>query len=182
VNQHQLSLHLDGARVYNAATALNVDITEIAQYFDTMSVCLSKGLGAPIGSLLLGSTEVIAKARRWRKVLGGGMRQAGILCAAAKIALTENVEQLKVDHENAQHLANQLNSISGFEVNLAQVTTNMVFVKVDESIDIHAIATKLKDQDIIISPSTYMRLVTHLDLSKADINNFISALKVALNK
>jgi threonine aldolase len=182
VNKHQLSLHSDGARVYNAATALNVDITEIAQYFDTMSVCLSKGLGAPIGSLLLGSTEVIAKARRWRKVLGGGMRQAGILCAAAKIALTENVGQLKIDHENAQHLANQLNSIAGFEVNLAQVTTNMVFVKVNESIDIHAIATKLKDQDIIISPSTYMRLVTHLDLSKADINNFISALKVVLNK
>ena len=180
VNIHQLSLHLDGARVYNAATALNVDITEIAQYFDTMSVCLSKGLGAPIGSLLFGSTELIVKARRWRKVLGGGMRQAGILCAAAKIALTDNVEKLKFDHENAQYLALQLNCINGFDVNIKQVTTNMVFVKVDKSIDIYEVATALKAVDIIISPSENMRLVTHLDISKEDIDRFISALKTVL--
>ncbi|TWX56880.1 low-specificity L-threonine aldolase [Colwellia hornerae] len=180
VNKHQLSLHLDGARVYNAATALNVDITEIAQYFDTMSVCLSKGLGAPIGSLLLGSTQVIKQARRWRKVLGGGMRQAGILCAAAKIALTENVEKLSIDHENAYYLAQQLNSITGFSVNVEQVTTNMVFVKVDSSIDINAVARALKTQDIIISPSQNMRLVTHLDISKTDIDIFISTLKYQL--
>jgi len=180
VNIHQLSLHLDGARVYNAATALDVDITEIAQYFDTMSVCLSKGLGAPIGSLLFGPTDLIAKARRWRKVLGGGMRQAGILCAAAKIALTENVDKLKVDHENAQYLAHQLNSITGFDVNIGQVTTNMVFAKVDKAVDIYAVADALKEQNIIISPSDNMRLVTHLDISKADIDSFISALKAAL--
>jgi threonine aldolase len=180
VNKHQLSLHLDGARVYNAATALNVDITEIAQYFDTMSVCLSKGLGAPIGSLLFGSTELIVKARRWRKMLGGGMRQAGILCAAAKIALTDNVEKLKFDHENAQYLALQLNCINGFDVNIKQVTTNMVFVKVDKSIDIYKVATALKAVDIIISPSENMRLVTHLDISKEDIDRFISALKTVL--
>ncbi|MBA6377777.1 MULTISPECIES: low-specificity L-threonine aldolase [unclassified Colwellia] len=177
VNKHQLSLHLDGARVYNAATALDVDITEIAQYFDSMSICLSKGLGAPIGSLLLGSTQIIKQARRWRKVLGGGMRQAGILCAAAKIALTENVEKLKVDHENAYYLAEQLNKISGFTVNVEQVTTNMVFVKVDSSIDINAMANALKTKNIIISPSENMRLVTHLDISKADINSFITAVK-----
>jgi threonine aldolase len=180
VNKHQLSLHLDGARVYNAATALNVDITEIAQYFDTMSVCLSKGLGAPIGSLLFGSTELITKARRWRKVLGGGMRQAGILCAAAKIALTENVDKLKIDHENAQYLAHQLNNINGFDVNVEQVTTNMVFVKVDKSIDIYATAKALQARDILISPSKSMRLVTHLDISKDDIDNFISVLKSVL--
>jgi len=177
VNKHQLSLHLDGARSYNAAVALDVDITEIAKYFDTMSVCLSKGLGAPIGSLLLGPTNLITKARRWRKVLGGGMRQAGILCAAAKIALTENIDKLKVDHENAQYLAQQLNSIPGLNVNVEQVSTNMVFVKVDKSIDIDAIATALKTQNIIISPSRNMRLVTHLDISKEDINSFISAFK-----
>ncbi|PKI12800.1 low-specificity L-threonine aldolase [Colwellia sp. 12G3] len=180
VNKHQLSLHLDGARVYNAATALDVDITEIAQHFDTMSVCLSKGLGAPIGSLLLGPTDLIVKARRWRKVLGGGMRQAGILCAAAKIALTQNVDKLKIDHENAQYLAHQLNSIAGFDVNVEQVSTNMVFVKVDKSIDIYAAATALKAQDIIISPSEHMRLVTHLDISKTDIDSFITALKAVL--
>jgi len=180
VNKHQLSLHLDGARVYNAATALDVDITEIAQYFDTMSICLSKGLGAPIGSLLFGPLDLIAKARRWRKVLGGGMRQAGILCAAAKIALTENVDKLKVDHENAQYLAHQLNSITGFDVNIEQVSTNMVFAKVDKAVDIYAVADALKEQNIIISPSDNMRLVTHLDISKADIDSFISALKAAL--
>lgn len=176
VNKHQLSLHLDGARVYNAATALDVDITEIAQHFDTMSVCLSKGLGAPIGSLLFGPTDLIIKARRWRKVLGGGMRQAGILCAAAKIALTENVEKLKVDHENAQYLALQLNNIKGINVNVSQVMTNMVFAKIDKSIDIYAVASALKAQNIIISPSENMRLVTHLDISKEDIDSFISAL------
>ncbi len=176
VNKHHLSLHLDGARVYNAATALDVDVTEIAQYFDTMSVCLSKGLGAPIGSLLLGSTELITKARRWRKVLGGGMRQAGILCAAAKIALTENVEKLKIDHKNAKYLALQLNTITGFDINVEQVSTNMVFVKVNKSIDIYAVATTLKAQGIIISPGENMRLVTHLDISKEDIDCFISAL------
>ncbi len=180
VNKHQLSLHLDGARVYNAAAALDVDITKIAQYFDTMSVCLSKGLGAPIGSLLFGSSELITKARRWRKVLGGGMRQAGILCAAAKIALTDNVEKLKVDHQNAQYLAHQLNSITGFSVNVEQVSTNMVFAKVDESIDIYRLAKALKEQNIIISPSDNMRLVTHLDINKEDIDSFISALKTLL--
>jgi len=181
VNEHQLGLHLDGARVYNAATALDVDITEIAQYFDTMSICLSKGLGAPIGSLLLGPTDLIKKARRWRKVLGGGMRQAGILCAAAKIALTENVDKLKVDHENAQYLAQQLNNINGFDINISQVTTNMVFAKVDKSVDIYAAATALQALDIIISPSENMRLVTHLDISKEDIDSFISAVKSVLN-
>jgi len=181
VNKHQLNLHLDGARAYNAAAALDVDIKEIAQYFDTMSVCLSKGLGAPIGSLLLGPTELIVKARRWRKMLGGGMRQAGILCAAAKIALTDNVEKLKVDHENAKYLAQQLNRITGFNINIEQVSTNMVFAKVDDSIDIYAIAKSLKESNIIISPSANMRLVTHLDIRKDDIDTFISALKVILN-
>jgi threonine aldolase len=142
-----------------------------------MSICLSKGLGAPIGSLLLGSTQIIKQARRWRKVLGGGMRQAGILCAAAKIALTENVEKLKIDHENAYYLAEQLNSISGFTVNVEQVTTNMVFVKVNRSIDINAMANALKTKNIIISPSENMRLVTHLDISKTDIDSFIAAVK-----
>ncbi len=102
VNQHGLQMHLDGARVYNAAVALDVHIKEIAQYFDSMTICLSKGLGAPIGSLLLGSKEYIAKARRLRKMVGGGMRQAGILAAAGKMALTENVAQLKADHDNAK--------------------------------------------------------------------------------
>ena len=119
VNQHGLKMHLDGARVYNAAVALDVHIKEIAQHFDSMTICLSKGLGAPIGSLLLGSKEYIAKARRLRKMVGGGMRQAGILAAAGQMALTENVAQLKADHDNAKILAIGLNKLEGFSVNPA---------------------------------------------------------------
>jgi threonine aldolase len=180
VNQHQLSLHLDGARVYNAATALAVEVTEITKHFDSMTVCLSKGLGAPIGSLLFGSKAFITKARRWRKVLGGGMRQAGILCAAAKIALTDNISKLKTDHENAQYLAQQLNILNGFNVDIEQVVTNMVFVKIDDTIDIFAIANNLKAKKIMLSPSKNMRLVTHLDINKDQIDCFISALKAQL--
>lgn len=116
VDQHGLQLHLDGARVYNAAVALDVDVKEIAQYFDSITVCLSKGLAAPVGSLLLGSKDFIAKARRWRKMVGGGMRQAGILAAAGKLALTEQVTQLKTDHDNARHLALGLNALPGFRL------------------------------------------------------------------
>ena len=180
VDEHKLSLHLDGARAYNAAVALNVDITEITQYVDSMSLCLSKGLGAPIGSLLFGSKEFITTARRWRKVLGGGMRQAGILCAAAKIALTDNIDKLKTDHENAQYLAQQLNNINGFSVDIKQVMTNMVFVKIDHTIDIVAIASVLKTQGILLTPSVNMRLVTHLDITKDNIDHFIATLTAQL--
>jgi len=180
-DDHQLKLHLDGARVYNAATASKVDVKEIAQYFDSMSVCLSKGLGAPIGSLLLGSNELVKQARRWRKVLGGGMRQAGILCAAAKIALTDNVSKLQTDHDNAKYLAEQLNNLNGFAVDLEQVTTNMVFVNVANDIDVNALAIKLKGENILISPSHYMRLVTHLDINKQAIDTFVSQLKRLIN-
>ena len=180
VNQHNLKLHLDGARVYNAAVAQNVDITEITQHFDSVSICLSKGLGAPIGSLLLGDEQLIAKARRWRKVLGGGMRQAGLLAAAGHIALTENVARLADDHANARYLAECLNELSGFEVNINHIETNMVFVKIDPSIDVHALASALKQRDILVSPSNLMRLVMHLDINRSDIELFIQCLKYSL--
>ncbi len=105
VNARELMLHLDGARVFNAAVKLNVDIQEITRHFDTVSCCLSKGLGAPVGSVLCGPEIIIEKARRWRKVLGGGMRQAGILAAAGLYALENNVTRLEEDHENARRLA-----------------------------------------------------------------------------
>ncbi len=181
-DKHQLQLHLDGARVYNAATALNVDITEISKYFDTMSICLSKGLGAPIGSLLVGPAALINTAQRWRKVLGGGMRQAGILAAAAKIALTDNVVKLITDHENAKYLARSLSDIKGIKVSLEHVQTNMVFVKLDDSINPAFIASQLKQQNILISPSHNMRLVTHLDITKADIDLFVQTLKSVLTQ
>ncbi|QXC55973.1 low-specificity L-threonine aldolase [Vibrio mimicus] len=180
VNQHGLQLHLDGARVYNAAVALDVDVKEIAQYFDSMTVCLSKGLAAPVGSLLLGSHDFIAKARRWRKMVGGGMRQAGILAAAGKLALTEQVAQLKTDHDNARYLAEALNALPGFSVNTEWVQTNIVFAKLEVSVDIAAIAATLRQDDIIITPGNPLRLVTHKDISRHDIETLLAKLKAIL--
>lgn len=180
VDKYSLKLHLDGARVYNASVALNVDIKEIAQYFDSMTICLSKGLGAPIGSLLLGSNELIAKAGRWRKVLGGGMRQAGILAAAGKLALTENVTRLADDHSNARYLAEQLSTMNGFSVKPELVQTNMLFAKLDSAIDQPQLINKLKQQNILVTAGNPMRFVTHLDISREDIDTFISVLKQTL--
>lgn len=178
--ENNLALHLDGARVYNASTALNVDITEISKHVDSMSICLSKGLGAPIGSLLLGNKELIKQARRWRKVLGGGMRQAGIIAAAAKIALTENVPRLQEDHNNARYLATKLAKVDGFEVNLKHVSTNMVFANVSEKIELSAIANNLSEKGILFSPGNPLRLVTHLGISQEDIDLFIKELSGAI--
>jgi len=179
--RNNLALHLDGARVYNAASALNVDITEICQYVDSMSICLSKGLGAPIGSLLLGSEALIKSAKRWRKVVGGGMRQAGIIAAAAKIALEENPAKLQQDHDNAKYLATALNRLPEVSVNLSHVETNMVFATFAETIDITNLVTKLKNKNILVSTANPMRLVTHLDISQTDIDCFIQQLTNVLN-
>ena len=176
VDEFGLSMHLDGARVYNAATALDVDIKEIAKYFDSMTICLSKGLGAPIGSLLLGSKEYISKARRLRKMVGGGMRQAGILAAAGKIALTENVQQLKVDHENAKFLATGLAKLPGFTVKTEFIHTNIVFAKLDDSVDIKAITKKLATDGFTVTASNPLRLVTHRDVTRQDIELLIDKL------
>ncbi|ELU4008256.1 low-specificity L-threonine aldolase [Vibrio vulnificus] len=181
VNKHNLKLHLDGARVYNAATALDVPVRDIAQYFDSMTICLSKGLGAPVGSLLLGSKEYIAKARRLRKMVGGGMRQAGILAAAGKLALTEQVAQLKVDHANAKALAQGLSELPGVHVNPDFVQTNIVFAKLDDGIDIDAIAQKLAKESIIITPGNPIRFVTHKDISRQDIDLFLEKLRFFLS-
>ncbi|EOV7448308.1 low-specificity L-threonine aldolase [Vibrio vulnificus] len=180
VNKHNLKLHLDGARVYNAATALDVPVRDIAQYFDSMTICLSKGLGAPVGSLLLGSKEYIAKARRLRKMVGGGMRQAGILAAAGKLALTEQVAQLNVDHANAKALAQGLSELPGVHVNPDFVQTNIVFAKLDDGIDIDAIAQKLAKESIIITPGNPIRFVTHKDISRQDIDLFLEKLRFFL--
>lgn len=179
--QNNLALHLDGARVYNAASALNVDITEICQHVDSVSICLSKGLGAPIGSLLLGSEALIKSAKRWRKVVGGGMRQAGIIAAAAKIALEQNPAKLAQDHINAKYLAHALNQFADISVNLEQVETNMVFAKFSEDVDMANLVDKLKTDNILLSAANPMRLVTHLDIDKAAMDNFIKKLSRALS-
>ena len=124
-----LGLHLDGARIFNAAVKLKVPVHEISRHADTVSVCLSKGLGAPVGSVLCGPAHLIQKALRWRKMLGGGMRQAGILAAAGIVALTSHVERLSEDHENAACLAMKLSEIAEIRIDLDAVQTNMVFME-----------------------------------------------------
>ena len=170
-----LMLHLDGARVFNASVKLGVDVKEITRYFDTISCCLSKGLGAPVGSVLCGSTEKIKKARRWRKLLGGGMRQAGILAAAGIYALTHHIERLKEDHENAMALARGLAQIDGIEVNTEIVQTNILFA--DIKADMNRLCRFLKERGVIIDNSNHLRLVTHLDISYEDVDDIIRAFK-----
>ncbi|MFC1235534.1 low-specificity L-threonine aldolase [Vibrio sp. F74] len=181
VNLHGLQLHLDGARVYNASVALDVDIKEITQYFDSITICMSKGLSAPIGSLLLGTTEFIDRARRVRKMLGGGMRQAGILAAAAKLALTDQVAQLATDHANAKRLANGLANIRGFSVNPDHVQTNLVFAKIDDDVNVESLADTLAKDNIIITAMNPIRFATHNDISTQDVDKLIEKLAELYN-
>ncbi|MGZ9898819.1 low-specificity L-threonine aldolase [Shewanella gaetbuli] len=175
-----LKIHLDGARVANAAVAQNVAISDVTQYFDSVSVCLSKGLCAPVGSILLGDERLIHKAIRWRKMLGGGMRQAGILAAAAKLALLDQVERLAEDHFHAQLLAEKLQQIDEIEVDVSEVQTNMVFAQLADQVDPNKLVHSLLHKGIKVSPSKQLRLVTHADISRADIDIFIEQLKISL--
>jgi threonine aldolase len=176
VRSQGLSLHLDGARVFNAAVKHDVDVQEITRGFDTVSVCLSKGLGAPVGSLLCGSRELIAKARRWRKVLGGGMRQAGVLAAAGIYALQNNVARLEQDHEHARFLAQTLAEIDGLRVEYGSSQTNMVYVALEPTLA-EPLRQFLKQHGILIGGGTTIRLVTHLDVDRNDIQTVAGAVK-----
>ncbi len=178
-NTNGLKLHLDGARIFNAAVKFKVDVKEITQYFDTISCCLSKGLGAPVGSVLCGSKNQIKKARRWRKVLGGGMRQAGILAAGGIYAISNNVQRLEQDHKNAQTLARGLAKIDDININPDMVQTNIIFA--DVRADINALHSFLKDKGIIIDKDNHLRIVTHMDISKEDIEFTIKAFKAFFN-
>ena len=174
--KHDLGLHLDGARIFNAAVKLGVSATTIAEPFDTVSVCLSKGLGAPVGSVLCGSRELIGRARRWRKMVGGGMRQGGILAAAGLMALEENVGRLAQDHDNAQRLAAGLDAIDAVSINPDLVQTNMVFMEIDpERAD--ALNDYLLERGILVLGRGTYRLVTHLDVTAADIDRFVDSVK-----
>lgn len=166
--EHKLNLHLDGARVFNAAVKLNTDVKSITGYFDTVSCCLSKGLGAPVGSVLVGPKPLIKRARRWRKVLGGGMRQAGILAAAGIYALTHHVDRLETDHDNARRLATGLSDLDPISIDMDTVQTNIVFAAVQT--DMNQLADFLKQNGILIDTANPVRLVTHLDIDEADIN------------
>jgi len=165
-----LGLHLDGARLYNAAVKLGVEARAITQHFDSVSVCLSKGLGAPVGSVLCGSAELIAKARRLRKMVGGGMRQAGVLAAAGLHALQHQVARLADDHANAERLASGLREL-GYA--LEPVQTNMVYVQLGEQAG--RIEAFMAGRGIAVVAAPRLRLVTHLDVNVEDVDRVIDA-------
>lgn len=165
-----LGLHLDGARLYNAAVKLGVPAREITRHFDSVSVCLSKGLGAPVGSVLCGSAALIGKARRLRKMVGGGMRQAGVLAAAGLHALQHQVERLAEDHANAARLGEGLAAL-GYSVEPVQ--TNMVYVQLGERAG--QIKAFMAERGIAVSAAPRLRLVTHLDVSAEQIEQVIEA-------
>ncbi len=176
-----LKLHLDGARVFNAAVSQQVPLAQIAQYYDSVSICLSKGLGAPVGSVLVGSDELIARARRWRKMAGGGMRQAGVLAAAGIHALENNVERLAEDHRNAGELAAGLSGVDGLDVDMDAVQTNMVFVTMNPERQARLL-DYLKERGILAGGYGQLRLVTHHDFDAADIPAVIAAFKAFCSK
>jgi threonine aldolase len=171
-----LALHLDGARMFNAAVALGVAPREITRHFDSVSVCLSKGLGAPVGSVLLGTHALIESAKRWRKVVGGGMRQAGLLAAGASYALDPPVARLADDHARAARLAEGLQGLSDIEV-VAQ-HTNMVFI--DVPVERHDALRRALDEArvrVSIGYTPAIRLVTHLDIGDDDVARTVQALR-----
>ncbi len=169
-HRHRLALHLDGARLYNAAVKLGCDACEITRHFDTVSVCLSKGLGAPVGSVLCGSEAFIVKARRLRKMVGGGMRQAGILAAAGLYALEHNIGRLADDHRRALQLGDELAAL-GFAVEPVQ--TNMVYVEMGEKAA--ALTAFCAQRGIRLTPATRLRLVTHMDLQDEHLPVVVNA-------
>ncbi len=168
---HELGLkvHLDGARIFNAATYLHRPVHEITAKADTVMFCLSKGLGAPVGSLLVGSAEAMARGRLYRKRLGGGMRQAGVLAAAGLIALEEHPARLCEDHENARFLAEALSRIHGIAITHEVETNIVIFDVAGTGITAAEISARLKARGVLINPvsGTLMRFVTHLDVSRA---------------
>ena len=168
----KLSTHLDGARIFNAAAHLKMKVKDLCAGFDSVSSCLSKGLGAPAGTVLLGSKPFIQEAKRARKVLGGGMRQSGVIAAAGLYALEHNIERMNVDHDNAARLAKGLREL-GVEV---QLNTNMVLAKI-ESARAQELAAALLRSHILVLPRAPMRLVTHLDVDAAGVDRALAAFR-----
>jgi threonine aldolase len=177
-NEHNLPLHLDGARLMNAIVATGVDLKEYAQNFDSISLCLSKGLGAPVGSLLLGTKDFIKKARRVRKVFGGGMRQAGFIAAAGEYALKNNVNRLKMDHEHAKMLEAAFNNSAWVE-NVMPVMTNIVVVNLKEKDKRDSIIAEFRKQDVLCMAFGVgmLRFVTHLDVSEEQIHKTVEVIQ-----
>ncbi len=169
-----LSTHLDGARVFNAAVKTGRDVKAICRHFDSVSVCLSKGLGTPAGSVLCGNRDFIRAGHRWRKMLGGGMRQAGVLAAAGLYALDHNIDRLAEDHGNAARLATALGAIPPLQVTMPD--TNILFVDIPAQ-HCAGLGQYLREHNILVLVGPRTRLVTHLDVSREQIDGVIAAFK-----
>lgn len=182
-HEHGVPVHLDGARIFNAAVALGVDVAELVAPVDSVQFCFSKGLGAPVGSMICGSREFIDDCRRFRKVIGGGMRQAGVIAAAALIALEEGPKRLHEDHAHARQIAETLVELPGIEVDLATVQTNIVNLRVRRAdVDAPSLCRALGTCDILASPrdETHIRLVTHVQVTDEDTQRVCTALRQIL--
>ena len=175
---HHLGLHLDGARLFNAIVHKKEDPKQYGKVFDSISICLSKGLGAPVGSVLIGEKSFIKKARRWRKVFGGGMRQAGSLAAAGIYALDHHVERLQQDHQKALDIKNALIK-KDFVTEVLEVETNIVIAKIEGKYDAPQLATVLKEQGILViaMTPTLVRFVLHLDINNEMLATTINAIE-----
>jgi len=183
--KYGIKLHIDGARIFNASVALGVPVHRLVQAADSVSVCLSKGLGAPVGSVIVGSTEFITKAKRLRKTLGGGMRQVGVLCAAAYVALRDNVHKLSDDHRRAKILADGLQQMEYFSVDLNSVESNMVYFDIKNSkISADRLCEVLEERGVIAMPSssTRIRLVLHHQISDSDVQFALTCIKEGVDQ
>jgi len=191
--RHNLPVHMDGARIFNAAIALRINVKELAKCADSVMFCLSKGLAAPVGSVVVGTEELIDKARRYRKMLGGGMRQAGIIAAPGVLALTKMIDRLEEDHENAKLLANEISQIEGIKV-LHTVMTNIVYIDISKlgwtSQQWNSACAKLgwksggypRDFARAREESTTIRLCTHYGIEREDIESFLEGIKKLVPK
>lgn len=183
--RHGLNVHLDGARLFNAAVALGAPATEITQHVDSVMFCLSKGLGAPVGSMLCGDADLVAEARRYRKMVGGGMRQAGVIAAAGLIALEHMIERLDDDHVNARRLAAGLADLPGLTLENPNPQTNMVYLRLDPARGITgpAVAEALRGDGIVLDPGPYgFRLVTHCWITPTDVDKVIDGFHAVLGR
>jgi threonine aldolase len=180
-DKYNLAMHLDGARIWNASVESGISVSEYASYFETVSCCLSKGLGAPIGSIIAGSKDFITEAFRVRKAIGGGMRQVGIIAAAGLYALKNNIDRLKEDHRNAKILADKIAGIDNVDINTEDVHTNILMFKSGNK-TIETIINESKKRNLLLGPGGVgiIRLVTHMDISTDDVHKAVEILREVL--
>ncbi|MBC8417146.1 MAG: low-specificity L-threonine aldolase [Desulfobacterales bacterium] len=183
--RHNLKVHVDGARIFNAAVALGVDASDLVSVADSATFCLSKGLAAPVGSLVCGSRDFIAEARRARKVLGGGMRQAGVIAAAGIVALTEMIDRLAEDHDNARRLAKGLADINSLSVDPASVKTNIVYINIPrKGMTSKDLADRLRRDGVMLLPTgpRQMRAVTNYHITSDDVDDAVGLIHKAMTE